>query len=31
MPIRPRTAWKLAMALGEETAPAELDHLLEAS
>ena len=30
-PIRPRTAWKLAMALGEAQAPAELDNLLEAS
>lgn len=29
--IRPRTAWKLARALGEESIPSELDHLLEAS
>jgi lambda repressor-like predicted transcriptional regulator len=30
-PVRPRTAWRLARALGEGTTPAELDHLVEAS
>lgn len=29
--IRPRTAWKLARALGEGNAPLELDQLLEAT
>ena len=29
--IRPRTAWKLARALGEETEPSTFDDLLEAS
>jgi lambda repressor-like predicted transcriptional regulator len=29
--VRPRTAWKLARALAEETSPSELDQLLEAS
>ena len=29
--VRPWTAWKLARALGEEAAPAELDALLRTS
>jgi lambda repressor-like predicted transcriptional regulator len=29
--IRPRTAWKLAKALGEGTAPFEFDSLLQAT